>query len=167
MKISFPSNGKQLGPWQLDLFVDKVNAQKRQYFSWKPPLGAVKMDAFTVKWQEIQGYAFPIFCLIGRCLNQTGAGNISPHDTNVAKAIMVCGVDPDANRRTNSDSLHGGSSNITSRRATSTITDRQSEYSSLKSFWFSADGSQISEQSRNLLNKNIRDGTESTYKTLE
>ena len=59
---------KQLGPWQVDLFADRVNAQKTQYFSWKPHPGAVKTDAFTVKWQEIQGFAFPPFCLIGRCL---------------------------------------------------------------------------------------------------
>ena len=97
--------------------------------------------------------------------NQARAGNTSPRDTNVANITMVCGVAPDANRRTNSDSLHGWSSHITSRRATSTITNKQNESSSLESVRVSANASQISEQARDLLNKNIRDGTKSTYKT--
>ena len=59
---------KQLGPWQVDLFADRVNVQKTQYYSWKPDPGAVKTDTLTVKWQKIQGYVFPPFCLIGRCL---------------------------------------------------------------------------------------------------
>ena len=97
--------------------------------------------------------------------NQAGAGNTIPRDTYMANATMVCRIAPDANRRTNSDSLHGGSSHITSRRATSTITSKQNESSSLEGVRVSANASQISEQARDLLNKNIRDGTKSTYKT--
>ena len=40
------------------------------YVSWRPDPGAEYVDAFLVDWQEWFFYAFPPFCLIGRCLSK-------------------------------------------------------------------------------------------------
>ena len=55
-------------PSQIDLFASRTNHQLRRYFSWRPDPEAVATDAFAQDWRDLQGYAFPPFCLIGRCL---------------------------------------------------------------------------------------------------
>ena len=57
-----------LGTAEVDLFANRLNTQKNRYISWKPDPGAVAVDAFTVQWTKMQGYAFPPFCMIARCL---------------------------------------------------------------------------------------------------
>ena len=57
-----------LGQSQVDLFADRMNAQKKKFYSWKPDPEAVQTDAFCVKWTELEAYAFPPFCLLGRVL---------------------------------------------------------------------------------------------------
>ena len=59
---------KIFGEVQVDLFAERINAQKPKYVSWKPDPGAMAMDAFSLNWSQISAYAFPPFCLIGRCL---------------------------------------------------------------------------------------------------
>ncbi len=50
--------------------VSKVTFQLDQYVSWRPDPLAIHTDAFTLNWATFQGYAFPPFALIGRCLQQ-------------------------------------------------------------------------------------------------
>ena len=57
----------QWGPLETDLFADRLNAQTTRYFSWKQDPLAAGTDAFLWQWNE-RCYAFPPFCLIGRCL---------------------------------------------------------------------------------------------------
>ena len=57
-----------MGETQMDLFADRMNAQKIRYMSWKPDPGAETVDAFSVSWTDLKAYAFPPICLIGRCL---------------------------------------------------------------------------------------------------
>ena len=57
-----------LGPLELDLFAERMNAQISRYFSWKPDPLAVGSDAFTKIWTGEKAYAFPPFCLIPRVL---------------------------------------------------------------------------------------------------
>lgn len=38
--------------------------------SWKPDPGAVATDALSQTWNQVKGYAFPPFSLIGRCLSK-------------------------------------------------------------------------------------------------
>ena len=64
----FKQLDKRWGPFQIDWFADRLNAQVRKFVSWKPDPEAWQVDAFTMPWQEELGYAFPPFCLIGRCL---------------------------------------------------------------------------------------------------
>lgn len=59
-----------LGPLNVDLFADRLNAQLSKFASWKPDPQAMATDAFQLSWAEIQGYAFPPFCMIGRCLKK-------------------------------------------------------------------------------------------------
>ena len=60
----------QFGQAEIDLFADRTNHQLPKYVSWKPDPTALTTDAFSVKWNNIQGYAFPPICLIGRCLTK-------------------------------------------------------------------------------------------------
>lgn len=64
----FSQINKQLGPIKLDLFAERLNAQVKDYVSWKTDPMAVATDAFMIKWTDRQAYAFPPFCLIPRCL---------------------------------------------------------------------------------------------------
>ena len=59
---------KIFGEVQVDLFAERINAHKPKYVSWKPDPCVIAMDAFSPNWSQISAYAFPPFCLIGRCL---------------------------------------------------------------------------------------------------
>ena len=56
-----------LGPCTVDL---RLNTQLEQYISWRPEPFAIATDALQVPWINLQGYAFPPFCLIGKCLRK-------------------------------------------------------------------------------------------------
>ena len=60
----------QLGPCQIDLFASRLTAQLKTYMSWRPDPGVVATDALSQSWNQIKGYAFPPFSLIGRCLTK-------------------------------------------------------------------------------------------------
>ena len=57
-----------LGPCTVDLFASRLNAQLEQYISWRPEPFAIATDALQVLWINLQGYAFPPFCLIDKRL---------------------------------------------------------------------------------------------------
>lgn len=61
---------QRLGPCSVDLFATRINAQLSKYISWKPEPFAMATDALRVTWKGLQGYAFPPFSLIGRCLQK-------------------------------------------------------------------------------------------------
>jgi hypothetical protein len=50
--------------------------QLPQFVSWRPDHLAVHSDAFSISWQNRQGYAFPPFALIGRCIQQVMTQNV-------------------------------------------------------------------------------------------
>ena len=56
--------------WSLrvDLFASSWNKQLDQFVSWGRQPDALAVDAFSLDWTGIGGYAFPPFCLIQRCL---------------------------------------------------------------------------------------------------
>ena len=58
------------GPCTVDLFASRLNFQLPHYISWHPDPYAVATDAFQIVWKSLQGYAFPPFSLIGRCLQK-------------------------------------------------------------------------------------------------
>ena len=55
---------QRLGSCHVDLFASRLN---NQYISWRPYPYAIATDAFQTSWQDIQGYVFPPFSLIGKC----------------------------------------------------------------------------------------------------
>lgn len=61
---------RMLGPCKVDLFATRLNAQLDRYVSWMPDPFAVATDALRIPWLNLQGYAFPPFCLIGKCLSK-------------------------------------------------------------------------------------------------
>ena len=52
------------------LFASHHAAQLEKYMSWKPNPGAVATDAMSQTWNQVKGYTFPPFSLIGRCLSK-------------------------------------------------------------------------------------------------
>ena len=58
------------GPLDLDLFASRLTNQLPRFVSWKPDPLSEAVDAFSLQWNKVKGYAFPPFCLLGRCLSQ-------------------------------------------------------------------------------------------------
>ena len=59
-----------LGTCVVDIFADRLNTHKEKYVSWKPDPRAMTVDAFSLSWRNPEAYAFPPFCLIGKCLSK-------------------------------------------------------------------------------------------------
>ena len=59
-----------MGVPKVDLFASRLNNQLPNYVSWLPDPGAMAVDAFSLDWGPLEFYAFPPFCLIGRCLQK-------------------------------------------------------------------------------------------------
>ena len=59
---------EKFGKPEIDLFATRLNAKCELYVSFKPDPNAFAVDAFTQNWNDIKGYAFPPFSLIGRIL---------------------------------------------------------------------------------------------------
>jgi hypothetical protein len=55
---------------EVDLFASRLNTQLSRYVSWKPDPEAEAVDALSLHWADIKFYAFPPFCLIGKCLQK-------------------------------------------------------------------------------------------------
>lgn len=62
-----------LGRWRpldLDPFVSRLTNQLPRFVSGKPDPLSKEVDAFSLQWNAIRGYAFHPFCLLGRWLSQ-------------------------------------------------------------------------------------------------
>ena len=55
---------------QFDLFASRLNNKLQHYASWLPDPGAQMCDAFSFRWNDLGGYAFPPFSLVGRVLKK-------------------------------------------------------------------------------------------------
>ena len=60
----------KIWPMEIDLFAKEWNAQLPSFASWFPQPNAVFVNAFSRNWRDIQGYLFPPFNLIGRCITK-------------------------------------------------------------------------------------------------
>jgi hypothetical protein len=62
------------GPFtpEIDWFASDQNAQLPRFYVWQPQTqtAAEGVDAFTVSWKDVTGYAFPPFSLISRILRK-------------------------------------------------------------------------------------------------
>ena len=59
------------GPFSIDLFASRTNAQLPAYCSWRPDPSAQTVDALSIPWKDHFAYMFPPFSLIMRCLEKT------------------------------------------------------------------------------------------------
>ena len=59
-----------LGNCNIDLFATRLNAQLKQFVSWRPDPDSMGADALQLPWNTWEGYAFPPFCLIGKCVKK-------------------------------------------------------------------------------------------------
>ena len=66
----FKSLDKVLGPFTIDLFASRHNAQLPKYVSWKQDPFSVGVDAFQRSWRVDGLYLFPPFAMIPRCLQK-------------------------------------------------------------------------------------------------
>ena len=60
----------KLGPFSIDMFASRTNAQLPLYCSWKPDPAAVTVDGLSISWKGRHPYMFPPFVLIPRCLSK-------------------------------------------------------------------------------------------------
>ena len=60
----------RFGPLEIDLFASRLNAQLPRFVSWHPEPGAEAVDAFLLDWSKYKFYAFPPFCLVGKCIQK-------------------------------------------------------------------------------------------------
>ena len=54
----FQQISRSLGPVEVDLFSNRLNAQLEKYVSWKPDPFALATDAFLLNWKGLKGYAW-------------------------------------------------------------------------------------------------------------
>ena len=48
----------------IDMFASRLNKQFPRYISYRPDPGAYLVDAFSVQWNDLNGYYFPPFSMI-------------------------------------------------------------------------------------------------------
>ena len=58
------------GPHDLDLFASRINHQLPRYVSFLPDPHAEAVDAFSIKWTNVNAFAFPPFSLVGNVVQK-------------------------------------------------------------------------------------------------
>ena len=66
----FQAINTKWGPFLIDLFASRLNAQVNKYVSWRPDPFAIAVDAFLLEWNMEGAYLFPPFSMIPRCLSK-------------------------------------------------------------------------------------------------
>lgn len=61
---------EKFGRPDIDLFASRLNAQLPRFVAWRPDPDAEAVDALSLPWRQFFFYAFPPFCLIGKCLQK-------------------------------------------------------------------------------------------------
>jgi hypothetical protein len=58
------------GPHDIDLFASRINHQLPRYVSYLADPNAEFVDAFSLKWVHINGFAFPPFSIVGKVVQK-------------------------------------------------------------------------------------------------
>ena len=77
---------QSFGPFTVDLFANRNNAQLERFYSYLPDPLAEQFDALVQPWREENAYAFPPFNLISKCLEKISLKG--------ATMLIVCPVRP-------------------------------------------------------------------------
>ena len=67
---------ERLGPFSIDRFASRRNAQLQVYCSWKPNPAAVTVDTLSTPWKNLRAYMFPPFALITRCQEERASATM-------------------------------------------------------------------------------------------
>ena len=155
------------GPFEVDMFADRLNRQKEIFYSWKPDPLAAATDAFMMPWGTLQGYMFPPFCLIGRCL-----AKIKKEEAKVVVVaptwqaqpwfpqLLTMLVEPPVLLPPVKKL-----SRVPKGVATSTAGDKQPHVSGVESVWQRGRQQGLSEGAATLVTKAWRTGTKCAYNT--
>ncbi len=75
----FKNISKMWGPFDIDLFATRINKQLNKFISWRADPESFLVNAFSISWTGINGYAFPPYSLISRVLQKvrTDRANIT------------------------------------------------------------------------------------------
>ena len=115
---------EKFGKPEIDLFATCLNAKCELYVSFKPEPNAFVVDAFTQNWNDIKGYGFPPFSLIGRILAKIKWDEAFNNSNNslLANPAIISSIPADGGTR------HSISS-IESMPQTATVTRNRAETS--------------------------------------
>jgi len=58
------------GTPEIDLFATRTNAQLSRFVSQYPDPDAYHINALSMNWENLRFYAFPPFCIIGKCIQK-------------------------------------------------------------------------------------------------
>jgi hypothetical protein len=102
------------------------------FCSWKPQPGASNINAFSLNWSTFFGYAFPPFSLILKCLEK-----IRREQACVCFVCQIWSTQPWSNsfravvRHSSPSSINSGSSKVSTRSTSSSVSQQQSSVSRL------------------------------------
>jgi len=82
----FLSLSENLGPFSIDLFASRTNAQLPVSCSWRADPTVLSVNALSIPWTSHYPYMFPPFPLISRCLVKLNKERVS--------AVMITPVWP-------------------------------------------------------------------------
>lgn len=66
----------KMGHTNIDLFASRLNCKHDCYISYRPDPHAFAIDAFSVNWNDYNGYIFPPFSLLGRIIQKIKADKV-------------------------------------------------------------------------------------------
>ena len=94
---------------QIDLFASRPNYHLPEYMSWHPEPGSCAVDSLQHSWRKLYGYAFPLFCLIGKLLGKVRKDQsliliITPANTAMVRS-STHNVHSTSNNSTQSDHI--------------------------------------------------------------
>ena len=160
------SSDRRLGPYTIDLFASRINAQATKYCSWRPNPTAFTVDALSISWSNHHLYLFTPFVLIPRCLAKIQKKKIpAVLIAQCGQSNVVSSVAEQLIGRTNFSSTHPKHCDEPYWPESSTGSTRSPTTSCMACFSRSSQSRGLSERVINILRKSWQPSTESSYST--
>ena len=162
----FQRDLEMMGPLEVDLFASRTNAQMEKYVSWKQDPEAKAVDSFQMSWKTVKGYAFPPFCLIGRCYRRSGGRKqLNVDSTSLASSDVVFDVTSTLNSGTGFVAANKEVATESEGRTPSVGPANDLEIGGMESVRQRATKEGFSEESTDSLMANWREGTKVSYQS--
>lgn len=156
------------GTPSIDLFAFRISHQIENYYSWRIDPHGLAVNALRQTWGSELLYAFPPFCLVGRCLEKTRRHKSIPHTNcpSVGKPTMVSGSLGDVSRSSKINNQGGNKDSDTPDRNSAPITTKRNpEISCMANFRGGEETKGLSETATNLISQSRAIGTRRRYGT--